>query len=60
MKQQSYTQDFLHGPKYGFSGHEDFPFRYGWPAKGVANLSRDDLVFSRPDAELYLEWVRIW
>lgn len=54
MKQETYTQDSLLEHQYGFSGHEDFPFRYGWPAKGVSNLMVDEGVFSRPDAATVL------
>ena len=36
--------------RYGFSGHQTFPFRYAWLPKGVSAARRDPEVFSRPDA----------
>ena len=38
------------GLRYGFSGHQTFPFRYAWLPKGVSAARRDPEVFSRPDA----------
>jgi len=41
----------MHGPKrITFSGHETFPFRYGWLKKGVAALQADPTVFACEDA----------
>lgn len=37
-------------PRYRFSGHETFPFRYPWPLKGVRGLLRDPGLFFRDDA----------
>lgn len=37
-----------------FSGHETFPFRYGWLKKGVNALSRDASFFSTDDAMVEL------
>lgn len=37
-------------PRYGFSGHQTFPFRYSWLPKGVQAVGEDPEVFSRPDA----------
>ncbi len=37
-------------PRYRFSGHETFPFRYPWPLKGVRGLLRDPGLFFRKDA----------
>ena len=36
--------------RYGFSGHETFPFRYAWLPKGVAAVREDPKAFSQPDA----------
>ena len=36
--------------RYRFSGHQTFPFRYGWLPKGVAAVANDSAAFSRPDA----------
>lgn len=33
-----------------FSGHDTFPFRYGWLKKGVDAAARDSLFFGRSDA----------
>lgn len=38
------------GLRYGFSGHQTFPFRYAWLPKGVSAARRDPEVFSQPDA----------
>lgn len=35
---------------FHFSGHETFPFRYGWLKKGVDALKSDPLIFSAEDA----------
>lgn len=35
---------------FGFSGHETFPFRYGWLKKGVDAVRRNGGIFSAPDA----------
>lgn len=40
--------------RYGFAGHETFPFRYGWLKKAVDGVARDHLVFSRDDAIVVL------
>lgn len=37
-------------PRYGFSGHQTFPFRYAWLPKGVGAVREDPEVFMRPDA----------
>ena len=37
-------------PRYSFSGHQTFPFRYAWLPKGVAAVDGDSGVFSQPDA----------
>ena len=37
-------------PRYRFSGHETFPFRYPWPLKGVRGLMREPELFFREDA----------
>ncbi len=36
--------------KYGFTGHETFPFRYTWLPKGIGNLVERPDLFSREDA----------
>ena len=36
--------------RYGFSGHETFPFRYAWLPKGAGAVREDPEVFLRPDA----------
>lgn len=33
-----------------FSGHETFPFRYGWPKKGIDAISSDPAIFSKEEA----------
>lgn len=37
-----------------FSGHETFPFRYGWLKKGVDALKRDPKIFNAEDATTQL------
>ena len=37
-------------PRYSFSGHQTFPFRYAWLPKGIAAVREDPEVFSRQDA----------
>lgn len=37
-------------PRYGFTGHQTFPFRSAWVPKGVAAVRDDAEIFSRPDA----------
>lgn len=37
-----------------FSGHETFPFRYGWLKKGVDALKRDSKIFNAEDATTQL------
>lgn len=37
-------------PRYRFSGHETFPFRYPWLPKGVRTLAQDPEIFFRDDA----------
>jgi hypothetical protein len=39
---------------FGFSGHETFPFRYGWLKKGVDAVRTDSGIFSRDDAIVHL------
>ena len=36
--------------KYGFTGHETFPFRYGWLKKGIDAVIRDSGIFNSEDA----------
>lgn len=36
--------------RYGFAGHETFPFRYGWLTKAVAGVRDDPLIFNREEA----------
>ncbi|HHW11366.1 MAG TPA: DUF4007 family protein [Firmicutes bacterium] len=40
--------------KYNFSGHESFPFRFGWLVKGVQRSLEDNRVFNREDAPIIL------
>jgi hypothetical protein len=40
--------------RYGFAGHETFPFRYGWLKKAVDGVARDHAMFSRHDAIVVL------
>jgi len=40
--------------RYKFSGHQTFPFRYGWLEKGVRGLSDCPDLFSREDALVHL------
>lgn len=40
--------------RYSFSGHESFPFRYCWMAKGVQRALEDPSIFSRDDAPVIL------
>ena len=37
-------------PRYSFSGHQTFPFRYAWLPKGVQAVGEDSGVFGSPDA----------
>ena len=37
-------------PRYSFSGHQTFPFRYAWMPKAVAAVREDAGVFLSPDA----------
>ena len=37
-------------PRYAFSGHQTFPFRYAWLPKGVGAVREDPEAFLRPDA----------
>ena len=37
-------------PRYSFSGHQTFPFRYAWLPKGVGAVREDSDVFMQPDA----------
>lgn len=41
-------------PKFRFSGHETFPFRYSWIPKGIQAVSENPTVFAREDAILRL------
>ena len=36
--------------RYGFSGHQTFPFRYAWLPKGASAVREDPEVFLQPDA----------
>lgn len=40
--------------RYTFSGHESFPFRYSWIAKGVQRSLEDPALFVRDDATVVL------
>ena len=40
--------------KLSFGGHETFPFRYLWPAKGVRGVVKDPNLFGRDDAVVTL------
>lgn len=37
-------------PRYAFSGHQTFPFRYAWLPKGVGAVREDPEAFLQPDA----------
>lgn len=41
-------------PRYSFSGHQTFPFRYAWLPKGIRGLEHDPKLFSKPDAMVTL------
>ena len=41
---------FARCPRFGFSGHQTFPFRYAWLPKGVAAVREDSRAFHRQDA----------
>ena len=36
--------------RFRFSGHQSFPFRYGWFAKAAEQIGRDPRLFGREDA----------
>jgi len=40
--------------RYSFSGHETFPFRYAWLAKGIRSLERDTDLFATDSAMVTL------
>lgn len=40
--------------RYGFSGHQTFPFRYAWLPKGAGAVREDPEVFLQPDALVWL------
>lgn len=42
--------DRLARSRFGFSGHQTFPFRYGWLKKAVDSARFDGAVFSQEDA----------
>ena len=47
------TQGALCGgdaPRYSFSGHQTFPFRYAWLPKGVGAVREEPAAFFQPDA----------
>jgi len=44
----------LDSQKLSFSGHETFPFRYGWIPKGVQQVLQYDDLFARGDAVVIL------
>ena len=46
--------------RYTFSGHESFPFRYSWIAKGVQRSLEDPALFVRDDATVVLGVERTW
>lgn len=41
-------------PRYRFSGHETFPFRYAWLPKGINAVSDDSGIFLQEDAMVRL------
>lgn len=41
-------------PRYRFSGHETFPFRYAWLPKGVQAVTESPVVFTQEDAMVRL------
>jgi Protein of unknown function (DUF4007) len=41
-------------PRYSFSGHQTFPFRYAWLPKGIRGIEGDPKLFSKPDAMVML------
>ena len=41
-------------PRFSFSGHQTFPFRYAWLPKGIRGLEHDPKLFSKPDAMVTL------
>ena len=45
-----FASSFAECPKFSFSGHQTFSFRYAWLPKGIAAVRDDPRVFSRPDA----------
>ena len=42
------------GPRYRFSGHQTFVFRYGWLEKGVQGVAASPTIFSDDDAMVRL------
>lgn len=41
-------------PRYRFSGHETFPFRYSWIPKGIQAVTADPAIFNREEAIVLL------
>ena len=41
---------FAECPRFSFSGHQTFPFRYAWLPKGVTAVREDPRAFRRRDA----------
>jgi len=39
-------------PKYRFSGHETFPFRYAWLPKGIQGITKDPGLFSKEEPSI--------
>ena len=50
----TYTPNILDAQKLSFSGHETFPFRYGWLPKGVQQVCRYNDLFAVKDAVVIL------
>lgn len=44
------ASSFAKCPRFSFSGHQTFPFRYAWLPKGVAAVREDSRVFRCQDA----------
>lgn len=48
------TYPLIDKTKLSFSGHESFPFRFGWLPKGVQQVMQYEELFSREDAVVIL------
>ena len=44
----------VNNPRYSFSGHQTFPFRYSWLPKGIRGIEHDPKLFSKPEAMVTL------